>query len=36
VPTPWDPALGAAMRERGVAVHEEQVVDALLTDWSGR
>jgi len=34
--TQWDPALAAAMRERGVAVHEEQVVDVLLAEWSGR
>jgi uncharacterized protein (TIGR02679 family) len=34
VATPWDPALAAAMRERGVAVHEEQVVKVLLEDWS--
>lgn len=35
VATPWDPALEAAMRERGSAVHEEQLVDVLLADWSG-
>jgi len=35
VATPWDQAPGAAMRERGVAVHEEQVVDAVLAEWSG-
>lgn len=29
---PWDPALGAAMRERGVAVHEEVLLDELLAD----
>lgn len=34
--TPWDPAPLAAMRERGHAVHEEQVVDVLLAEWSGR
>jgi hypothetical protein len=28
----WDPALPAAMVDRGVAVHEEQVVDDLLDD----
>ncbi len=33
--TPWDPAVAAAMHERGLAVHEEQVVDALLDEWSG-
>jgi uncharacterized protein (TIGR02679 family) len=32
--TPWDPALADAMRERGVAVHEEQVVEVLLGEWS--
>jgi uncharacterized protein (TIGR02679 family) len=36
VATPWDPALAAAMRERGLAVHEEQLVDVLLSRWSGR
>ncbi|MGH3440611.1 MAG: TIGR02679 family protein, partial [Nitriliruptorales bacterium] len=30
--TPWDPALSAAMAARGVAVHEEQVLGALLGD----
>lgn len=35
VATPWDPELGAAMRERGHAVHEEQVVEVLLAEWSG-
>lgn len=35
VATPWYPELAAAMRERGYAVHEEQVVDVLLADWSG-
>lgn len=34
VATPWDPELAGAMRERGHAVHEEQVVDLLLADWS--
>lgn len=29
---PWDPPLGAAMRERGVAVHEEVLLDELLAD----
>lgn len=33
--TPWDPALSAAMRQRGVAVHEEQVVGALLAQREG-
>lgn len=35
--TPWDPALAAAMAERGVAVHEEHVLDELmdaLVGWS--
>jgi len=27
----WDPELGAAMRHRGIAVHEEAVLDDLLT-----
>ena len=31
--TPWDPGLAAAMQERGVAVHEEQVVEVLLAEW---
>ncbi len=31
-PTPWDPALGAAMTERRVAVHEEAVLPLLLDD----
>ena len=29
----WDPALAPAMRTRGVAVHEEQVVAELLEQW---
>ena len=33
VATPWEPRLAQVMRERGVAVHEEQVVDALLAKW---
>ena len=33
--TPWDPLLAAAMRQRGHAVHEEQVVDVLLAEWGG-
>lgn len=32
-PTPWEPGLAVAMRERGVAVYEEQVLDELLTGW---
>lgn len=35
VATPWDPALATAMRERGHAVHEEQMVDVLLAEWHG-
>lgn len=35
VPTPWEPALGGKMAERGVAVHEEQVVGSLLESWRG-
>ena len=31
-PTPWDPALAAAMTDRGVRVEEEQVLTTLLTD----
>ncbi|MCY7364013.1 MAG: DUF2399 domain-containing protein, partial [Frankiaceae bacterium] len=31
--TPWDPQLAQVMAERGVAVHEEQVVESLLADW---
>lgn len=31
--TPWEPALAAAMRERGLAVYEEQVVQELLAAW---
>lgn len=30
--TPWDPALGGAMREHGARVEEEDVVDVLLSD----
>ena len=33
-PTPWDPGLAEAMRERGTAVHQEQVVGSLLTAWA--
>jgi uncharacterized protein (TIGR02679 family) len=32
VPTTWDPALGAAMQDRGLAVHEEAVLPELLQD----
>ncbi len=31
--TPWDPQLAQIMAERGVAVHEEQVVESLLACW---
>ncbi len=31
--TPWEPRLAQVMAERGVAVHEEQVVNVLLADW---
>lgn len=34
-PTPWDPALADAMRERGIAVYEEAVADSLLADLRG-
>ena len=33
VATPWAPELSVAMRDRGVAVHEEQVVEVLLWAW---
>ena len=33
VATPWAPELSVAMRDRGVAVHEEQVVEVLLRAW---
>ena len=33
VDTAWEPGLAAAMRERAVAVHEEQVVAELLDAW---
>jgi uncharacterized protein (TIGR02679 family) len=33
-PTPWDPALSAAMGRRAVRVEEELVLGALLTDLS--
>ncbi|MES9537501.1 TIGR02679 family protein [Actinomadura sp. NPDC000600] len=32
VPTPWDPSLATAMRDRAVRVEEEQVLADLLTD----
>lgn len=32
---PWDPDLGPAMRERGVALTEEHVADLLLADLAG-
>ena len=35
VSTPWEPGLAAAMRERGLAVYEEQVVQELLAAWPG-
>jgi len=31
--TPWEPRLAQVMAERGVAVHEEQIVESLLVDW---
>ncbi|MEJ3745482.1 TIGR02679 family protein [Actinomycetes bacterium KLBMP 9797] len=33
-PTPWDAALGAAMRETGRALMEERLLDTLLADLS--
>jgi hypothetical protein len=36
VATPWEPALAEVMRTRAVAVHEEQVVEELLTAWPGK
>lgn len=33
VATPWDLGLAVAMRERGVAVHEEQVLEELVEGW---
>jgi len=33
VATPWEPGLAAVMRERGVVVHEEQVLASLLEAW---
>jgi hypothetical protein len=35
VATPWEPQLAEAMRERGVAVYEEQVLKELLEAWPG-
>jgi uncharacterized protein (TIGR02679 family) len=32
VPTPWDPALALVMARQGVAVHEESLLDLLLSD----
>ncbi|HLV75236.1 uncharacterized protein (TIGR02679 family) [Actinomadura hallensis] len=32
VPTPWDPSLATAMKDRAVRVEEEQVLTDLLTD----
>ncbi|GIF26679.1 uncharacterized protein (TIGR02679 family) [Actinoplanes tereljensis] len=34
VETGWDPSLAAAMRETGIAIHEEAVIDDLLKDLS--
>ncbi len=34
--SPWDPGLADAMRARGRAVYEEQVLDVLLGDLPGR
>jgi uncharacterized protein (TIGR02679 family) len=34
-PTPWDPALAAAMAAAGRAVYEETVADTLITDLAG-
>lgn len=34
-PTPWEPLLADTMAERGVAVHEEQVIESLLDEWTG-
>jgi uncharacterized protein (TIGR02679 family) len=35
-PTPWDHQLSPAMARLGVAVHEESIIDTLLTDLSPR
>lgn len=32
----WDPELAAAMQARGLAVHEEQVVEQFLADLASR
>jgi hypothetical protein len=32
--TPWDPQLAVAMREKGVATHEECLLPALLEDMN--
>jgi uncharacterized protein (TIGR02679 family) len=32
VPTPWDPALAVVMARQGVAVHEESLLNLLLSD----
>ena len=32
VPTPWEPALAAALAERGRGLHEESLLDLLLDD----
>jgi uncharacterized protein (TIGR02679 family) len=34
-PTPWDGALGAAMKAQGRAVYEESVIGKLIADLSG-
>jgi uncharacterized protein (TIGR02679 family) len=34
--TPWDPRLAEVMRERGVSVEEEMVIDELLSDLDAR
>jgi uncharacterized protein (TIGR02679 family) len=35
VATPWEPSLADALVERGMAVHEEQVIGSLLDSWNG-
>ncbi|MEU8060676.1 TIGR02679 family protein [Microbispora bryophytorum] len=35
VPTPWDPVLADAMREKGIAVYEEAVAGSLVADLRG-
>lgn len=32
VPTPWDPDLASVMARRGLAIHEEGLLEALLSD----